>query len=62
MTGMLSEEGTAQLVFTNTKDNALTRLFKHLIDIAAGPDRAVAATKPFVSSILARLWLVAHRP
>lgn len=60
MTKMLGEEGAAQLVLTNRADGELAGLVEHAINVDAGPEHAVAATKSFVNSVLAGLWLVAH--
>lgn len=60
VTQMLKEQGASRLVLTNTSGSELAGLADHAIDIAAGPEHAVAATKSFVNSILAGLWLVAH--
>lgn len=57
---MLKAQGSVQMVLTNTSGSELAALADHAIDIAAGPERAVAATKSFVNSILAGLWLIAH--
>lgn len=57
---MLKAERATQLVLTNTAGSELAKLADHALDIAAGPEHAVAATKSFVNSILAGLWLVAH--
>ena len=55
----LHDAGAALVVLTNSPDSPLGRTGGHVIDIAAGPERAVAATKSFVNSILAGMWLLA---
>lgn len=47
------------LALTNTLGSPLTREAQQSIDIHAGPEHAVAATKSFVNSILAGLWILA---
>jgi glucosamine--fructose-6-phosphate aminotransferase (isomerizing) len=59
-TEMLIAGGARPLVLTNTGESRLAALGRPVIDIAAGPERAIAATKSFVNTILAGLWLLAH--
>ncbi len=56
---MLARAGAEVVVLTNRPDSPLA-VAGVAFDIAAGPEQAVAATKSFVASILAGLWLVAH--
>ena len=56
----LERAGTPVLALTNTVGSPLGRGAGAALDIQAGPERAVAATKSVVSSILTGLWLVAH--
>lgn len=62
-TRALHEAGAVTVVLTNTPDSPIARWGGHVVDIAAGPERAVAATKSFVNSVLAGAWLLAgwHR-
>jgi glucosamine--fructose-6-phosphate aminotransferase (isomerizing) len=52
--------GALTVAITNTADSPLARACDHAIDILAGPERSVAATKSFVNSALAGLALMAH--
>lgn len=53
------EGGVISIALTNDKASPLTQVVGHPIDICAGPARSVAATKSFVTSILAGLKLMA---
>ncbi|MEM8849437.1 MAG: SIS domain-containing protein [Pseudomonadota bacterium] len=55
----IQEGGAALLVLTNTPDSPLAEVGGLTIDIAAGPERAVAATKTFIVSIVAGLRVLA---
>lgn len=57
---MLRSGGARLVVLTNRPDSPLGREGSAVIDVLAGPEEAVAATKSFVSTVLAGLWLVAH--
>ncbi len=46
-------QGAATVVITNTVDSALAHASEFVIDIAAGPEHAVAATKSYTSTLLA---------
>ncbi|MFG6080145.1 SIS domain-containing protein [Paracoccus litorisediminis] len=52
--------GARTLAFTNDIASPLAGAVDHVIPLAAGPERSVAATKTFVASLLAALWLVAE--
>jgi glucosamine--fructose-6-phosphate aminotransferase (isomerizing) len=52
--------GAVSFALTNTPDSPLAEASDHTIDLQAGPERSVAATKSFVSSIVAGLALLAH--
>lgn len=56
--GALRDGGAALTVLTNTPGSPLARLGR-CVDVAAGPERAIAATKSFVNSVLAGLWMLA---
>ena len=60
MTKAAAEGGALTLALTNTPGSPLAAACDHVIDIAAGAERSVAATKTFVNSALAGLALVAH--
>lgn len=55
----LSENGGQVIALTNTPDSPLAAASSDVIDISAGPEHAVAATKSFFNSVLAGLWLIA---
>jgi len=52
--------GALSFALTNTPASPLAEASDHTIDLLAGPERSVAATKSFVSSIVAGLALLAH--
>lgn len=52
--------GALTIALTNTADSPLAAASDHAIDIMAGPERSVAATKTFVNSAVAGLALMAH--
>ena len=53
-------QGALTIALTNTADSPLARDSDHAVDIMAGPELSVAATKTFVNSIVAGLGLLAH--
>lgn len=55
----LRDGGATLIVLTNTSGSPLAALSEHAVDIAAGPERSVAATKSFVSSVVAGLRMLA---
>lgn len=52
--------GALTVALTNTADSPLACASDHAIDIAAGVEKSVAATKTFVNSAVAGLALLAH--
>jgi len=52
--------GALTIALTNTGGSPLAEACDHAIDIMAGPEKSVAATKSFVNSALAGLLLMAH--
>ncbi|WP_082525669.1 SIS domain-containing protein [Mesorhizobium sp. Root102] len=52
--------GALTVAITNTADSPLARASDYAIDILAGPERSVAATKTFINSAVAGLALMAH--
>lgn len=52
--------GALSLALTNTPDSPLAAAADFTVDLRAGPERSVAATKSFVSSVIAGLGIVAH--
>jgi glucosamine--fructose-6-phosphate aminotransferase (isomerizing) len=60
-TGNAAKQGGAlTIALTNTAESDIADASDHVIDIAAGPELAVAATKSYVSSIVAGLALLAE--
>jgi len=55
----LTRGGCAVVAVTNSARSPLAESATHVVDVAAGPERAVAATKSFVNSVVAGLWIVA---
>ena len=60
LTRKAGEAGATTIALTNVADSPLAREANKTLDIAAGSETAVAATKSYTNSILAGLWLVAH--
>lgn len=52
--------GALTIALTNTASSPLAHACDYAIDILAGPERSVAATKTFVNSAVAGLALMAH--
>ena len=46
-------QGAPTIAITNDRRSALARAAEHLIDLQAGPERAIAATKTYTTSLLA---------
>ncbi|MEL6680184.1 MAG: SIS domain-containing protein [Pseudomonadota bacterium] len=59
LAGALRQAGADVFALTNSVESPLARTAHHPVDIVAGPERAVAATKSFVSSIVAGLRVLA---
>ncbi|NOZ33312.1 MAG: SIS domain-containing protein [Alphaproteobacteria bacterium] len=57
---MAAEGGALTLALTNHVSSPLAHMASHAIDIAAGPELSVAATKSFVCSIVAGLLVLAR--
>ncbi|WP_428672234.1 SIS domain-containing protein [Roseibium sp.] len=55
-----ANQGAFTVGLTNTADSKLAQLSGAAIDICAGPERSVAATKTYVNSVLAGLLLLAE--
>jgi len=53
-------DGALSLAITNDATSPLAEASEHVLDIHAGPERSVAATKTFVTSAVAGLLLVAE--
>lgn len=56
----LSDQGGHVVALTNRPGSPLADASDAVIDIRAGPEHAVAATKSFFNSVVAGLWLLAH--
>lgn len=52
--------GAVSVAITNTMASPVAGACAHVMDILAGPENAVAATKSFTNSVLTGLWLLAH--
>lgn len=59
MAGLAEESGALTIAITNTPGSPLALGSDHAIDIAAGPERSVAATKTFVNCAVAGLGILA---
>ena len=53
-------DGALSVALTNDVSSPLGGICDHTLDIHAGPERSVAATKTFVTSAVAGLWLLAE--
>ena len=60
MTEAARAGGALTIALTNTASSPLASACDYAIDILAGPERSVAATKSFVNSAVAGLALMAH--
>ncbi len=60
MVAQAKRGGALTVSLTNSPDSPLAKFCDYAIDILAGPERSVAATKSFVCSIVAGLALMAH--
>lgn len=55
-----TKQGAVSVGLTNTAGSPLARISSSAIDICAGPEKSVAATKTYVNSVLAGLLLLAE--
>ncbi|MEM9247604.1 MAG: SIS domain-containing protein [Pseudomonadota bacterium] len=60
MTGALQASGALTIAISNTSDSPLATTADATLPLFAGPELSVAATKTFVNSIVAGLWLIAE--
>lgn len=60
MAEMAARQGALSLAVTNHADSDLARASTHTLCLHAGTERSVAATKTFVSSAVAAVWLLAE--
>ena len=60
MTRSIARSGGTSFAITNNPASDLAQVAKATLPIHAGPERSVAATKTFVTSLVAGLWLIAE--
>lgn len=60
MTESLRASGALTVAITNNSDSRLANVSDTTLPLHAGPELSVAATKTFVTSLVAGLWLVAE--
>ena len=60
MTRMAATQGALTLAVTNNADSELSGSSTHALNMHAGQERSVAATKTFVTSLVVVLWLIAE--
>lgn len=60
MTGMARQGGALTVAMTNDPDSPLADVADHTLNLHAGPELSVAATKTFVNSAAAGVWLLAE--
>lgn len=58
--GMMRQQGALTVGLTNQLDSKLAEAADFIVPLHAGPEQSVAATKTFVNSAVAGLWLVAE--
>lgn len=60
MTGALRDAGALTVAITNNTQSRLAGMADATLPLYAGPELSVAATKSFVTSVVAGLWLIAE--
>ncbi|PYG29498.1 SIS domain-containing protein [Pelagimonas varians] len=60
LTRALTEAGATSVAITNDDTSPLAQIATATLPICAGPELSVAATKTFVTSMVAGLWLIAE--
>ncbi len=60
MAEMARQQGALTLVMTNHPDSDLAQAGNHTLNLHAGAEVSVAATKTFVTSVVSALWLLAE--
>ncbi|MDJ0820245.1 MAG: SIS domain-containing protein [Paracoccaceae bacterium] len=60
MAEMAADQGALTFAMTNHPNSDLAQVCAHVLDLHAGPERSVAATKTFVTSVVAAVWLLAE--
>lgn len=60
MAKMAADEGALTFALTNHTDSDLAQVSHHTLNLHAGSEQSVAATKTFVTSMVSALWLLAE--
>ena len=60
MARMAREGGALSVAMTNHTDSPLAQVADHTLNLHAGPEMSVAATKTFVNSAIAGIWFLAE--
>lgn len=60
MARMARDGGALSIALTNNPDSPLADVSDHMLNLHAGPELSVAATKTFVNSAVAGIWLLAE--
>jgi glutamine---fructose-6-phosphate transaminase (isomerizing) len=60
MVEMAQQQGAATFALTNQPESDLARVSSHTLNLHAGAELSVAATKTFVNSIVSAIWLLAE--
>ncbi len=60
MARMAREGGALSIAMTNHPDSPLAKVADHTLNLHAGPEISVAATKTFVNSAVAGIWMLAE--
>ena len=60
MARMATRGGALSIAITNNPDSPLAEVSDHSLNLHAGPELSVAATKTFVNSAVVGLWLLAE--
>lgn len=60
MARMARAGGALSIALTNNPDSALAQVADHTLNLHAGPEISVAATKTFVNSAVTGIWLLAE--
>jgi glucosamine--fructose-6-phosphate aminotransferase (isomerizing) len=60
MTKMARQQGALTVAMTNDIISPLAKQADHILNISAGPEISVAATKTFVTSAVSAIWLLAE--
>lgn len=60
MARMARQQGALSIALTNHADSDLAKTCAHTLDLHAGTERSVAATKTFATSAVSAIWLLAE--